>query len=70
VQADRVNSLVRSDFAELGARRVKGKLQSTLALYVLKFDSELFFVGDAGTTEASRPYLRCRLRYRTGSFSR
>ncbi|RYG63792.1 TonB-dependent receptor, partial [bacterium] len=56
--AQRVTPLARSNFAELGVRRVKGKLQSTLALYALKFNSELLFVGDAGTTEASRPSRR------------
>jgi hypothetical protein len=62
---DRVTSLqavpllVRSRGAEVGARTqfVKG-LDSTLALFLLEFDSELLFVGDAGTTEASRPSRR------------
>jgi hypothetical protein len=51
--------LVRSRGAEVGARTqfVKG-LDSTLALFLLEFDSELLFVGDAGTTEASRPSRR------------
>ena len=32
--------------------------QTSLALWRLDLDSELVFVGDAGTTEASRPSLR------------
>lgn len=51
--------LVRSRGAELGVRTqaIKG-LDSALAVFVLDFDSELLFVGDAGTTEASRPSRR------------
>ena len=33
-------------------------LQSSLALWQLETDSELVFVGDAGTTEAGRPARR------------
>ena len=33
-------------------------LQSSLALWMLEQDSELLFVGDAGTTEPSRPSRR------------
>ncbi len=56
---DRVPLLVRSKGAELGIRTkaVEG-LTSSLAAFVLDFDSELLFVGDAGTTEASRPSRR------------
>ncbi len=56
---DRVPLLVRSKGAEIGVRSkaVEG-LTSSLALFVLDFDSELLFVGDAGTTEASRPSRR------------
>jgi len=45
---------VRARGIELGARTeaVRG-LQSSLALWQLKSDSELVYVGDAGTTEAS-----------------
>ena len=52
---DPVAPLVRSKGAELGLRSelVPG-LQSSLALWQLSLDSELLFVGDAGTTEASR----------------
>jgi hypothetical protein len=56
---DRVPLLVRSKGAELGVRTkaIEG-LTSSLAVFVLDFDSELLFVGDAGTTEASRPSRR------------
>jgi hypothetical protein len=51
--------LVRSAGAEIGVRTqaLKG-LDSSLALFILDFDSELLFVGDAGTTVASRPSRR------------
>jgi outer membrane receptor protein involved in Fe transport len=57
--ADRVTPLVRARGAEVGVRtvRVRG-LQSTVALWHLGLDSELLFVGDAGTTEAGRPSRR------------
>jgi hypothetical protein len=56
---DRVPLLVRSKGAEIGMRSkaIEG-LTSSLAVFVLDFDSELLFVGDAGTTEASRPSRR------------
>jgi hydrogenase/urease accessory protein HupE len=56
---DRAAPLARTYGAEIGARTtwVKG-LQSTLAVWWLDIDSELLFVGDAGTTEASRPSRR------------
>ncbi|MCA1456433.1 TonB-dependent receptor [Bradyrhizobium sp. BRP22] len=56
---DRVPLLVRSKGAEVGIRTkaIEG-LTSSLAVFVLDFDSELLFVGDAGTTEASRPSRR------------
>jgi hypothetical protein len=51
--------LVRSRGAEVGVRTqgIKG-LDSALAVFMLEFDSELVFVGDAGTTEPSRPSRR------------
>ncbi len=56
---DRVPLLVRSKGAELGIRtKALEGLTSSFALFVLDFDSELLFVGDAGTTEASRPSRR------------
>ena len=52
---DPVNALVRSKGAELGLRtEFFPGLQSSLALWALKLDSELLFVGDAGETEPSR----------------
>ncbi|MDQ8731735.1 TonB-dependent receptor [Bradyrhizobium daqingense] len=56
---DRVPLLVRSRGAEVGVRtRPINGLTSSVALFVLDFDSELLFVGDAGTTEPSRPSRR------------
>ncbi len=53
---DAATPLVRSKGAELGLRtEAVANLQSSLALWYLKIDSELAFVGDAGTTEAGRP---------------
>jgi hypothetical protein len=56
---DRVPLLVRSKGAEIGVRTkaIEG-LTSSLAVFMLDFDSELLFVGDAGTTEPSRPSRR------------
>jgi hypothetical protein len=57
--AERVTPLVRAKGAEIGLRTVRiGGLQSTVALWYLGIDSELLFVGDAGTTEAGRPSRR------------
>lgn len=59
VPTDRVTPLVRSKGAEVGARTtLVPDLQSSLTLYVLDFDSELIFQGDAGTTSAGRPSRR------------
>lgn len=57
--ATRVTPLVRSTGAEVGLRStwIPG-LTSTLAFWYLTLDSELVFVGDAGSTEASRPSRR------------
>ncbi|NEV01617.1 TonB-dependent receptor [Bradyrhizobium sp. UFLA 03-164] len=56
---DRVPLLVRSKGAEFGIRTMAiDGLTSSLAVFVLDFDSELLFVGDAGTTEPSRPSRR------------
>jgi hypothetical protein len=56
---NRVPLLVRSKGAELGIRNksILG-LTTSLAVFVLDFDSELLFAGDAGTTEPSRPSRR------------
>ena len=56
---DRVPLLVRSRGAEIGIRtKTIDGLTSSFAVFVLDFDSELLFVGDAGTTEPSRPSRR------------
>ncbi|MBL8491808.1 MAG: TonB-dependent receptor, partial [Rhodocyclaceae bacterium] len=56
---DPVKPLVKARAMELGLRTaaVPG-LVSSLALWRLDIDSELLFVGDAGTTEPSRPSRR------------
>ncbi|HXE79747.1 MAG TPA: TonB-dependent receptor [Vicinamibacterales bacterium] len=60
----RVTPLVRARGAEIGLRtvRIRG-VQSTVALWYLGIDSELLFVGDAGTTEAGRPSRRLGLEW-------
>jgi hypothetical protein len=56
---DPVDPLVRTYGAELGVRTTRiPELQSTFSFWYLDIDSELLFVGDAGTTEASRPSRR------------
>jgi outer membrane cobalamin receptor len=61
---DRVTPLVRAHGAEIGVRTVRiPGLQSTVALWYLGLDSELLFVGDAGTTEAGRPSRRIGLEW-------
>jgi outer membrane receptor protein involved in Fe transport len=56
---ERVDPLVPATGTEVGLRSalVPG-LQVSLALWNLDIDSELLFVGDGGTTEASRPSRR------------
>jgi hypothetical protein len=54
--ADRVTPLARAKGAEAGIRSVRvPHLQTSLTLWTLSLDSELVFIGDAGTTEAGRP---------------
>jgi len=54
-----VDPLVRAKGAELGVRTLAiPKAHATLALWGLDLDSEQLYVGDAGTTEASRPSRR------------
>jgi hypothetical protein len=56
---DPVDPLARTYGAEAGVRTTYFPgLQSTLAFWWLDIDSELLFIGDAGTTEASRPSRR------------
>lgn len=58
-RADAVTPLVQARGAEVGVRTVKLRgLQSTVSLWYLGLESELLFVGDAGTTEAGRPSRR------------
>lgn len=57
--AERVTPLVRAKAAEFGVRSSPlPRWQTTMALWGLDIDSELIFVGDSGTTEASRPSRR------------
>ncbi|MCA3130138.1 MAG: TonB-dependent receptor [Betaproteobacteria bacterium] len=59
-----VTPLVKSRGQEVGVRtEIIPGLQSSLALWELKLDSELLFIGDAGTTEASRPSRRTGLEW-------
>ncbi len=56
---DPVDPLVDSEGYELGARLYySDRLHATAAVWRLDLDSELLFVGDAGTTEGSRPSRR------------
>ncbi|MEM9168254.1 MAG: TonB-dependent receptor [Pseudomonadota bacterium] len=48
---DPVDVLVRAEGAEIGARMERGAFNATLVGFWLELDSELVFVGDAGTTE-------------------
>jgi len=57
--ANRVQPLVRARGGELGMRAAPLRgYQTSLALWRLELDSELVFVGDAGTTQANRPSRR------------
>ena len=54
VAIDPVKPLVRSRGSEIGLRtEIVPGLQSSIALWQLRLDSEIVFVGDAGNTEAS-----------------
>ncbi|WP_292917832.1 TonB-dependent receptor domain-containing protein [Nitrosomonas sp.] len=61
---NRADPLARTYSAETGIRStwVRG-LQSTLTVWWMDLQSELVFVGDAGTTEASRPSRRYGLEF-------
>jgi outer membrane receptor protein involved in Fe transport len=51
---------------EFGVRTVRiPKVQTTVALWTLGIDSELLFIGDAGTTEATRPSRRVGVEWAT-----
>jgi len=56
--------LVRSRGMELGLRtEIIPKMQTALSLYRLDFDSELTYIGDAGTTEAGPPSRRTGIEF-------
>ncbi|MGD9597506.1 MAG: TonB-dependent receptor [Steroidobacteraceae bacterium] len=56
---DRVTPLARADGSEIGLRTaIVPRTQLSVALWRLDLDSELLFVGDGGTTEATRPSRR------------
>lgn len=66
---DPVSPLVRTRASEIGVRwTVLPGWTSTLSLWQLQTASELLFVGDAGTTEPSRPSRRSGLEW--GHFAR
>jgi hypothetical protein len=73
--AQGVPLLVQSRGAEIGGRTqaIRG-LDSTLAVFILDFDSELTFNGDAGDTSPNRPSRRIGVewanRYRAASWAR
>jgi len=57
--AERVAPLVRTTGYEVGVRsQLVPRLTASFSLWRLEQDSELLFVGDAGTTEPSRPSKR------------
>ena len=61
---DPVDPLVRAKGAEVGVRSlVLPRLHTTMAVWSLWLDSELLFIGDAGTTDASRPSRRLGLEW-------
>ena len=61
---EKVDPLVQSFGAEIGSRFfVHNRLNTSLSLWYLELDSELLFVGDAGSTEASRPSQRYGLEF-------
>ncbi|HLY74094.1 MAG TPA: TonB-dependent receptor plug domain-containing protein, partial [Planctomycetota bacterium] len=54
-----VTALVRAKGADVGVRTtIVPGLQSTVSVFLLDIDSELVFLGDAGTTQPSRPSRR------------
>jgi hypothetical protein len=62
-----VTLLVPARGLDVGARYVNGSgsVQTALSLWRLDIDSELLFVGDAGTTEATRPSRRTGIEWST-----
>ncbi len=64
--AERVSPLVRARSAEVGVRaNGLSRVHMAVSLWTLGLDSELLFVGDAGTTEASRPSVRHGIEWST-----
>jgi outer membrane receptor protein involved in Fe transport len=56
---EKSSPIVRARGAEVGVRTVAIRnLQSTASLWYLSFDSELFYVGDSGSTEIGPPSRR------------
>jgi hypothetical protein len=56
---ERSSPIVRARGAEFGVRTVAvPRLQSTVSVWYLGFDSELFYVGDSGSTEIGPPSRR------------
>ncbi len=63
---DRVDPLVRAKGAEIGTHtHLLPTLETSVTLWGLDLASELLFVGDAGTTEASRPSRRTGIEWAT-----
>ena len=63
-RVDPVDALVRATGFDAGLRIfTAGGYHSTVTAFWLELDSELLFVGDAGTTEASRPSRRIGLEW-------
>jgi outer membrane receptor protein involved in Fe transport len=61
---DRVDPLVRATGFDVGVRTFRqGGYHGTLTAFWLELESELLFVGDGGTTEASRPSRRIGLEW-------
>ena len=59
LSADKVPLLVRAHGAEIGIRsQMLDGFDSSITLFGLDYKSEILFVGDAGTTEPSRPSRR------------
>ena len=59
LSADKVPLLVRAQGAEIGMRtQIFEGLDSSITFFGLDYKSEILFVGDAGTTEPSRPSRR------------
>jgi len=64
--ANRVTPLARATGAEFGVRTIRiPRMQMTLSAWTLGLDSELVFVGDAGTTQPGRPSRRRGLEWTT-----